>query len=147
MKNFVCIIHIIATFFKVNHCQCVINSDCICPMRNNIISLSCIKTIKNSSDFINLKFNPNLTSVDYDISIREKNYTVLPNFIFRGIKIQILDMQYNEIEFISNWTFSDINRLLYLTLDNNKIKSIDNLIGSLINTLKPTQINPTLLKL
>jgi hypothetical protein len=116
-------------------------------MRNNIISLSCIKTIKNSSDFINLKFNPNLTSVDYDISIREKNYTVLPNFIFRGIKIQILDMQYNEIEFISNWTFSDINRLLYLTLDNNKIKSIDNLIGSLINTLKPTQINPTLLKL
>ena len=147
MSNFNILIIIWAALLSIIKAQCIINSDCFCLVasKNSIISLTCAKKIKNSSEFINLKFNLNLTNVDYEISIRDKNYTVLPDFIFKGIKIQILDMQYNEIEYFSNWTFSDINKLNKLILDNNKIKSIENLIGSLsVNTLKPTQINPTI---
>ena len=98
MNKFNILIIIWPALLSIIKAQCIINSDCFCLVKSNIIALTCGKTIKNSSEFINLKFNLNLTNVEYEISIKDKNYTVLPDFIFRGIKIQILDMQYNEIE-------------------------------------------------
>ena len=145
MSNLISYVLILAAFIETIQSQCVISPECLCVFRTNANLLYCVKKVKNLTEFINLKFNSNLTSFEYDIIIANKNYTILPDFIFRGIKIQSLDMQYNEIEYISNWTFSDIIKIQSLILDNNKIKFINNLISSLsINSFKPNQINPTL---
>ena len=136
-KSSLSILIFIQTLFifmqTIANAQCLINPECFCQFRRTPYDLTCskIQKVNGNNLFISLKFNKNLTNAQYDILVWNKNYTILPNFIFRGININKLSLQSNEIEYISDYSFSDMEKLEILDLSRNNLKSIDNLFGSL----------------
>ena len=98
------------------------------------ISSSVSLTCSLSNKTVNYQLFETVPALNYtiysSISIINKNYTILPGFIFSNFKISVLNLAFNEIESISVETFSAIKSLETLDLSNNKLKSIDNLILS-----------------
>ena len=122
--------------------QCVINPDCMCVLKSSQYDLTCEKTNKTLAEFPIFKFNPNY---DYNILIQNKNYSSLSNYIFKGIRLLKVLMNDNEIEFVPDRAFSNINKINSLELYNNRIKSLDNIIISLSNSsTKPVLFLDTL---
>ena len=107
---------------------------------NKILSLIC--TRENSSDYKLLdKINLNTQSLRLNfstysqITIKYKNFKILPSFLFEHLEINELILASNEIEYILNDTFSGIKSLVSLDLSNNKLKSIDNLTFSFASNI------------
>ena len=90
------------------------------------------KTDTELLDKINLNtqlFYSNYSVYD-EITIGNKNFKTLPDFLFRNIQIYNLTLVNNKIEYISKDTFIMIKSLQMLDLGLNMLKSIDNLIIS-----------------
>ena len=121
--------------------QCPNINEWYCFVRNSKIEITCDHLITNF-DFTRLQINSTQAQLDFRITFENQNFTILPNYIFKGLKFEMVVMAGNKIETISNYTFSDINKIQNLVLRENKIRSIENLITSLsINSQRPNQIS------
>lgn len=102
---------------------------------NDLNKFSFMDSIRDKS-FINLN-ESFLNKIDvkeknYErIEITNKNFSILPDYIFQDFCIEILILEQNEIEYVSNLSFSRISKLNTLSLKLNKIKSITEILNSL----------------
>jgi insulin-like growth factor-binding protein complex acid labile subunit len=98
-------------------------------------NLTCFITDKSENQtFMNISF---FSHTAYgSIVINNKNFPLLMGSLFTNLSItNILNLQKNEIEFISNETFSDIVFLYNLDLSSNKLITISEMFTSFKNNI------------
>lgn len=112
-------------------CKCSKNS------KINKITLKCDsnnKSINKMPDLNGIK--KNWGNYFERIKINNKNISVLNDFIFQNMSIELLNFSSNEIRYTSKDSFSSIENLKMFIIKENKLESIENIILSLSSNEK-----------
>jgi Leucine-rich repeat (LRR) protein len=128
--------------FPLISSECLMNVQCKCHNINDD-EVAC-NDVNKTLTFLEL-FSSAKGRIYLSISINNKNVPNLTDSIFTGLSALALDLSLNEIESISEYTFSGIKLLKELKLSSNKLKSISLVIKSItsssITTLKRLELD------
>jgi hypothetical protein len=108
--------------------RCVLNVQCDCKITNND-EFVC-KDEKKTLAYLEV-FLSNRAIFYTSFVINNKNLPNLTDFVFTGFSINNLDLSLNEIEFISEFTFTGMTLLKELRFSSNKLKTTADLIRSI----------------